>query len=38
VEPWTAAAGALATGEGLLHVAPGQRTSLAFELEACSIL
>jgi galactose mutarotase-like enzyme len=34
VEPWTAAAGALATGEGLLHVAPGERTSLAFDIEA----
>ncbi|NOJ95400.1 aldose epimerase [Corallococcus coralloides] len=34
VEPWTAAAGALATGEGLLHVAPGERVSLAFDIEA----
>lgn len=33
VEPWTAAAGALATGEGLLHVAPGERMSLAFNIE-----
>jgi galactose mutarotase-like enzyme len=34
VEPWTAAAGALATGEGLLHVAPDERVSLAFDIEA----
>jgi galactose mutarotase-like enzyme len=34
VEPWTAGAGALATGEGLLHVAPGERVSLAFHIEA----
>lgn len=34
VEPWTAAAGALATGAGLLHVQPGERTSLAFDIEA----
>ncbi|MFP2925114.1 aldose epimerase [Pyxidicoccus sp. 3LG] len=34
VEPWTAAAGALATGEGLLHVQPGERASLAFDIEA----
>ncbi|NVJ26571.1 MULTISPECIES: aldose epimerase [Myxococcus] len=34
VEPWTAAAGALATGEGLLHVEPGERASLAFDIEA----
>ncbi|MBZ4422149.1 aldose epimerase [Myxococcus sp. RHSTA-1-4] len=34
VEPWTAAAGALATGQGLLHVPPGERTSLAFDIEA----
>jgi galactose mutarotase-like enzyme len=34
VEPWTAAAGALATGEGLLHIAPGERMSLAFDIEA----
>jgi galactose mutarotase-like enzyme len=34
VEPWTAAAGALATGQGLLHVQPGERTSLVFDIEA----
>jgi galactose mutarotase-like enzyme len=34
VEPWTAAAGALATGEGLLHLEPGERSSLAFDIEA----
>lgn len=34
VEPWTASAGALATGEGLIHVAPGERFSLVFEIEA----
>ncbi|WP_224249046.1 aldose epimerase family protein [Hyalangium gracile] len=34
VEPWTASAGALATGEGLLPVAPGERVSLVFEIEA----
>ncbi|MFP2905710.1 aldose epimerase [Pyxidicoccus sp. 3LFB2] len=34
VEPWTAAAGALATGQGLLHVQPGARASLAFDIEA----
>ncbi|MFY1830461.1 aldose epimerase [Myxococcus fulvus] len=33
VEPWTAAAGALATGEGLLHVQPDERLSLAFDIE-----
>jgi len=33
VEPWTAAAGALATGEGLLHVPPDERLSLAFDIE-----
>ncbi|EAU67378.1 aldose 1-epimerase [Stigmatella aurantiaca DW4/3-1] len=33
VEPWTAAAGALATGEGLLTVAPEERLSLAFDIE-----
>ncbi|WP_224364269.1 aldose epimerase family protein [Hyalangium versicolor] len=32
VEPWTASAGALATGEGLIAVAPGERTSLVFEI------
>ncbi|KFE62979.1 aldose epimerase [Hyalangium minutum] len=34
VEPWTASAGALATGEGLLHVAPGERFSLIFGIGA----
>ncbi|NMO18319.1 aldose epimerase [Pyxidicoccus fallax] len=34
VEPWTAAAGALATGQGLLHVKPGDRASLVFDIEA----
>jgi galactose mutarotase-like enzyme len=34
VEPWTAAAGALATGQGLLYVQPGDRSSLAFDIEA----
>ncbi|RJS25975.1 aldose epimerase [Corallococcus sp. H22C18031201] len=34
VEPWTAAGGALATGDGLLYVAPGERASLAFDIEA----
>jgi galactose mutarotase-like enzyme len=34
VEPWTASAGALATSEKLLYVAPGQRFSLIFEIEA----
>jgi galactose mutarotase-like enzyme len=34
VEPWTASAGALATGEGLIHVAPGERFSLIFKIEA----
>ena len=34
VEPWTASAGALATGEKLIHVAPGERFSLVFEIEA----
>lgn len=34
VEPWTASAGALATGSGLIHVAPGERFSLVFEIEA----
>jgi galactose mutarotase-like enzyme len=34
VEPWTASAGALATGEGLIAVAPGERFSLIFEIEA----
>lgn len=33
VEPWTASAGALATGEGLIAVAPGERSSLVFEIE-----
>ncbi|MFY2563951.1 aldose epimerase [Corallococcus terminator] len=33
VEPWTAAAGALATGEGLLYVQPEERLSLAFDIE-----
>ncbi|MCP3101176.1 aldose epimerase [Myxococcus sp. K15C18031901] len=33
VEPWTAAAGALATGEGLLHVPPDERLSLEFDIE-----
>jgi galactose mutarotase-like enzyme len=33
VEPWTASAGALATGEGLLHVAPGTRAQLTFQIE-----
>ncbi len=32
VEPWTAPAGALATGEGLLHVAPGERRALGFSI------
>jgi len=32
VEPWTASAGALATGEGLLHIAPGARTNLTFNI------
>jgi galactose mutarotase-like enzyme len=34
VEPWTASAGALATGEGLIHVAPGERFSLIFGIGA----
>jgi galactose mutarotase-like enzyme len=34
VEPWTASAGALATGEGLIHVAPGERLSLIFGIGA----
>ncbi|MBN1208647.1 MAG: aldose epimerase [Myxococcaceae bacterium] len=34
VEPWTAAAGALATGEGLFTVPPGESSSLVFEIEA----
>jgi galactose mutarotase-like enzyme len=34
VEPWTAGAGALATGEGLLTVPPGDALSLVFEIEA----
>jgi galactose mutarotase-like enzyme len=34
VEPWTAPAGALATGEGLLTVAPGERLSLSFSISA----
>lgn len=34
VEPWTASAGALATGEGLIHVAPGERSSLIFGIGA----
>jgi len=34
VEPWTASAGALATGEGLIHVAPGERCSLIFGIGA----
>jgi galactose mutarotase-like enzyme len=33
VEPWTASAGALATGQGLIAVAPGERFSLLFEIE-----
>ncbi len=33
VEPWTASAGALATGQGLIAVAPGERSSLVFEIE-----
>lgn len=33
VEPWTASAGALATGQGLISVAPGERFSLVFEIE-----
>ena len=33
VEPWTAAKGALATGEGLPHVQPGTRTSLRFDIQ-----
>jgi len=33
VEPWTASAGALATSEGLLHIAPGARTQLTFTIE-----
>jgi galactose mutarotase-like enzyme len=32
VEPWTAPAGALATGEGLLRVAPGERRALGFSI------
>ncbi|MCI0573314.1 MAG: hypothetical protein L0Y66_21415, partial [Myxococcaceae bacterium] len=34
VEPWTAPAGALRSGEGLRHVAPGERTVLSFQAEA----
>jgi len=34
VEPWTAPGGALATGEGLLSVAPGARASLLFSVSA----
>jgi galactose mutarotase-like enzyme len=34
VEPWTAPAGALATGEGLQEVPPGGSTTLAFGVEA----
>ncbi|XXF76732.1 aldose epimerase [Myxococcaceae bacterium GXIMD 01537] len=34
VEPWTAPAGALATGEGLLNVEPGERASLMFSIAA----
>ncbi|AKQ64093.1 aldose 1-epimerase family protein [Myxococcus hansupus] len=33
VEPWTAAKGALATGEGLPSVQPGARASLVFHIE-----
>lgn len=33
VEPWTAVAGTLATDEGLLHVQPDERLSLAFDIE-----
>jgi galactose mutarotase-like enzyme len=32
VEPWTAPGGALASGEGLLHLAPGHTEALAVEL------
>ena len=32
VEPWTASAGALATGEGLTHVPPGQLRSCRFAI------
>lgn len=32
VEPWTAPGGALATGEGVLSVAPGERVSLSFSI------
>lgn len=34
VEPWTAPAGALATGQGLLTVEPGESMSLAFSIAA----
>ncbi|ATB28593.1 aldose epimerase [Melittangium boletus] len=34
VEPWTAPSGALRTGEGLLHVAPGDTFSSDFEIRA----
>jgi len=34
VEPWTAPGGALRTGEGLLHVAPGDTFSSDFEIRA----
>ena len=32
VEPWTAPAGALRTGEGLIWLAPGERRELALRL------
>ncbi|AEI65264.1 aldose 1-epimerase [Corallococcus macrosporus] len=34
VEPWTAAKGALATGEGLPSISPGQQTSLHFVIQS----
>lgn len=32
VEPWTAPAGALASGAGILRLAPGERRTLSFEI------